>query len=40
MVTTAAVLSGEADRSPDELAPGHAEQIRIEGWIYGLEELA
>ena len=30
-----AVLSGEVDRSPEELAPGSAEQLRQEGWIYG-----
>lgn len=30
-----AVLTGEADRSPDELAPGEADRIRTEGFIYG-----
>jgi len=33
-----AVLSGEADRSPEDLAPGEGERIRLEGWIYGLRE--
>jgi hypothetical protein len=33
-----AVLTGEVDRSPDELAPGEGNRIRREGWIYGLEE--
>ena len=32
----AAVLSGEAGRSPEELARDSAERIRREGWIYGL----
>lgn len=32
-----AVLSGEIDREPNELAPEHAEQVRTEGWIYGLD---
>jgi hypothetical protein len=36
----AAVLSGEADRSPDDLAPDNAERIRREGWIYGLQDPA
>jgi hypothetical protein len=35
-----AVLTGEADRGPDELAPGHGARVRCEGWIYGLEEPA
>ncbi len=34
----AAVLSGEAERGPDELAPGEGQRLRREGWIYGLEE--
>lgn len=34
----AAVLTGEADRSPAEL--GDLERIRREGWIYGLTEGA
>ncbi len=32
-----AVLSGETDRTPEELAPGQGERVRREGWIYGLE---
>ena len=32
----AAVMRGEVDRTPEELAPGHGEQVRLEGWIYGL----
>jgi len=31
-----AVLGGETARSPEELAPGEAERVRREGWIYGL----
>ncbi|MCP3980105.1 MAG: hypothetical protein GY716_12435 [bacterium] len=31
-----AVLSGEAERPADELAPGQGERLRREGWIYGL----
>jgi hypothetical protein len=31
-----AVLSGEVDRTPDELAPGEGSRVRCEGWIYGL----
>jgi len=31
-----AVVTGEADRSPDDLAPGEAQRVRREGWIYGL----
>lgn len=31
-----AVLTGEVDSSLDDLAPGHADQVRREGWIYGL----
>lgn len=33
-----AVLTGEADRTPDELSPGEGERVRREGWIYGLEK--
>ena len=33
-----AVLTGEADRSADELAAGEGERLRREGWIYGLQE--
>jgi hypothetical protein len=32
-----AVLSGESDRTPEELAPGQGDRVRKEGWIYGLE---
>jgi len=32
-----AVLSGETEKTPDELAPGEGERVRREGWIYGLE---
>jgi hypothetical protein len=32
-----AVLTGEAERTPEELAPGAADRVRYEGWIYGLE---
>jgi hypothetical protein len=35
-----ALLSGEADRSADELAPEDGLRVRREGWIYGLEEPA
>jgi len=35
----AAVLSGETDASPEDLAPGRGEQVRREGWIYGLRDL-
>jgi hypothetical protein len=31
-----AVLTGEADRTPDDLAPGQGDRVRREGWIYGL----
>ncbi len=34
----AAVLSGEADRGPDDLAPGEGLRVRREGWIYGLAD--
>jgi hypothetical protein len=30
-----AVISGEADRDPEELAPGNGDLLRREGWIYG-----
>jgi len=32
-----AVLNGEADCAPDDLAPGHGDRIGREGWIYGLK---
>jgi hypothetical protein len=32
---TEAVLSGEVEREPDELAPGEGDRLRWEGWIYG-----
>ena len=35
-----AVLSGESEKNPDELAPGEGERLRLEGWIYGLAEPA
>jgi hypothetical protein len=31
-----AVIKGEVDLTPEELAPGHGERVRLEGWIYGL----
>jgi hypothetical protein len=33
----AAVLSGEAEKSAEALAPEHADRVKLEGWIYGLE---
>jgi hypothetical protein len=36
--TALAVLSGEADREAEELAPGEAARVRVEGWIYGVPE--
>ena len=33
-----AVISGEAERSPEELAPGDGARVRCEGWIYGLQD--
>jgi len=39
-LTAVAVLSGEAERAPDDLAPGEGERVRREGWIYGLQEPA
>lgn len=33
-----AVLTGEADREVERLAPDEAERIRLEGWIYGVPE--
>ena len=35
--TAVAVITAEADKSPDELAPEHGKQVRREGWIYGLQ---
>ncbi len=35
-----AVLSGETERTPDELAPGDGDRVRREGWIYGVVEPA
>lgn len=35
--TAGAVLSGESEKDPKDLAPDHEEQIRAEGWIYGLD---
>jgi hypothetical protein len=31
-----AVVSGEADKSPEDLGAGEADRVRREGWIYGL----
>jgi len=36
--TAIAVLTGEADKAPDELAPGEGDRVRREGWIYGVQE--
>jgi hypothetical protein len=33
-----ALLTGEADLNPDELAADEGERVRREGWIYGLSE--
>jgi len=33
-----AVLSGEVERAPEDLAPGQGDRVRREGWIYGLAE--
>jgi len=35
-----AVISGEVDKTSDDLVPGEGERIRLEGWIYGLQEPA
>ncbi len=35
-LAAAAVLSGEAERPADSLAPEDGQRIRLEGWIYGL----
>ena len=35
-----AVLTAEANKTPEELAPEQAERVRKEGWIYGLGEPA
>lgn len=35
-----AVLTGEAEKTPEELAPGQGDRVRREGWIYGLNEPA
>jgi len=31
-----AVLTGETDKTPEELGTGHGDRIRREGWIYGV----
>jgi hypothetical protein len=31
-----AVLRGETDKTPEELAPEAPDRVRREGWIYGL----
>jgi hypothetical protein len=33
-----AVLTGEVDKKPDELASGEEDRVRREGWIYGLKD--
>jgi hypothetical protein len=33
-----AVLTGEVDKKPDELASGEEDRVRREGWIYGLND--
>ncbi|HXV76770.1 MAG TPA: DUF429 domain-containing protein [Candidatus Polarisedimenticolaceae bacterium] len=33
-----AVMTGEVERTPEQLAPDAAERVRREGWIYGLAE--
>jgi len=33
-----AILGGETEKSPDDLAAGEADRIRREGWIYGLAD--
>jgi hypothetical protein len=33
-----AVLTGEVEKKPDELATGEGERVRREGWIYGLQD--
>jgi len=33
-----AVLSGEADKTPEDLANDQADRVRKEGWIYGVED--
>jgi hypothetical protein len=33
-----AVMSGESEKAPDELAPGEGDRVRREGWIYGVKE--
>jgi hypothetical protein len=35
-----AVLTGEVERTPEELAPDAANRVRHEGWIYGLGKPA
>jgi len=35
-----AVLTGEVERTPEELAPDAADRVRHEGWIYGLGKPA
>jgi hypothetical protein len=35
-----AVMTAEAEKSPEELAPDQADRVRREGWIYGLEDPA
>ena len=35
--TAVAVTGGEADRTPESLAPNQSDRVRHEGWIYGLD---
>jgi hypothetical protein len=39
-MTAVAVLTGEVERTPEELAPDAANRVRHEGWIYGLGKPA
>ena len=32
-----AVVTGETEKTPEELSPGEGERVHREGWIYGLE---
>ncbi len=32
-----ATLTGETEKTPEELSPEHADRVRHEGWIYGLQ---
>jgi hypothetical protein len=39
-MTAVAVMTGEVERTPEELAPDAAARVRHEGWIYGLQKPA